>query len=332
MDSLESKKLALVRILQILEKHSDESHPLLQADIARHLERDYGLVIERKAIGRNLSLLKEAGFYIESGRGGCYLAERSFTDAELRILIDGVLSSKYISKKYSKDLVEKLCGLSSKYFLSHVKHIHAINDFEKTENQSLFYYIDLVDEAIEQSKQIKIDYGKYGPDKKLHKTYTQTISPYQMILHNQRYYLMGWNEYWKTMGFYRLDHILKMSMTEDKLTPIKSLEGHQAGINYKELSTSFPYMFTDTPQWVEFIAEDYIIDQVIDWFGRDIQISRINEKQFKIKVKVSLKAMEHWAKQYAPHITVTSPPSLVQTVKDELMKAVEKYKEGKGTQ
>ena len=59
MDSLESKKLALIRILQILEKHSDESHPLLQAEIAEHLEREYGLVIERKAIGRNLSLLKE---------------------------------------------------------------------------------------------------------------------------------------------------------------------------------------------------------------------------------------------------------------------------------
>ena len=152
MESLEPKKLALIRIMQIFQKYSDYDHPLKQEDIARYLDKEYGIVIERKAVSRNISLLKEAGFEIESKRAGSYLEERDFTDAELRVLIDGVLSSKHITAKYSKDLIDKLCSLSNKYFRSHVKHIHTVGDWNKTENQSLFYNIEIVDEAIEEKK------------------------------------------------------------------------------------------------------------------------------------------------------------------------------------
>ena len=98
MNTLEPKKLALLRILQILEKHSDENHPLTQEDIARYLSKDYGIEIERKAIGRNITLLKEAGIEIEFiNKTGSYLS-RKFEDSELRLLIDGIRFSKYIKK------------------------------------------------------------------------------------------------------------------------------------------------------------------------------------------------------------------------------------------
>ena len=116
MNSLEPKKLALLRILQILEEYSDFDHPLKQEEIARYLEKDYGIEIERKAIGRNLSLLKEAGYDISSDRRGSYLESRNFEDSELRMLIDGVLASKYITAKHSKELIERLCSQANKYF------------------------------------------------------------------------------------------------------------------------------------------------------------------------------------------------------------------------
>ena len=196
MSSFEPKKLALIRILQILQKHSDFNHPLTHEDIGMMLENEYGIIIERKAVGRNLSLLKEAGFDIESKRNGSYLESRDFDDAELRMLIDGVLSSKYITANHSKDLIERFCGLSNRYFRSHIKNIYSVNDWSKTDNQALFLNIELVDEAIEQVRQIHYDYNKYGLDKKLHKSSYQRVSPYQLILHNQRYYLMGYSDYW----------------------------------------------------------------------------------------------------------------------------------------
>ncbi len=168
---------------------------------------------ERKAISRNISLLKEVGIDIESRRAGSYLECRDFEDSELHMLIDGVLSSKHITAKHSKDIIDRLCGLSNKYFRSNVKHIHSVNDWYKTDNQALFYNIELIDIAIEEGKQIHYDYNKYGVDKKLH-----NVSPYLMILHNQRYYLMEYSEYWGNMVFHRLDRITNMTVADKKAT------------------------------------------------------------------------------------------------------------------
>ena len=85
-------------------------------------------------------------------------------------------------------------------------------------------------------------------------------------------------------------------------------------------------MYTDKPECVEFIAEEFIIDQIIDWFGKDISISKYGENKLKVSVKVSPMAMEHWAMQYAGFITVTSPQTLVDKIKNRLKEASEKYK------
>lgn len=322
----QSKKPSLIRILQIFKTHSDYDHRLTHADIAEHLKNDYGIDIERKAVSRNISMLREAGYEIESTRSGSYLEEREFEDSELRMLIDGVLSSKYITAKHSRDLIEKLCGISSKYFRSHVKNIHSVNEWSKTDNQALFYNIELIDDAIERTKQITFDYNKYGIDKKLHKTTTHTASPYQLILRNQRYYLMALNEHWHNMAFYRVDHITNMTVTDEYRTPIDTIEGFESGINYRELSSALPYMYTDKPEYVEFIADINIIDQIVDWFGTEPRFTKVDDDKIKVVLKVSLKAMEYWAMQYINSVEITKPASLRETIRQNILSAQEKYK------
>lgn len=322
---LEPKKLALIRILQIFKQHSDFDHPLKQEDIAVILERDFGIVIERKAIGRNVSLLKEAGIPIESKHGGSYLEERDFEDSELKLLIDSVLSSKHITAKHSKDLIEKLSRLSNKYFKTHVKNIHSVSDWGKTDNLALFYNIEIVDEAIAKATQIKYCYNKYGIDKKLHKTSSHVVSPYSLVLHNQRYYLMAYHQGWKKVVFHRLDRITNMELTEKKATPIRTVEGYEKGINYKELSSALPYMFTDKKEQIEFIANASVVDQIIDWFGFDIRISKIDENKIKVVLKASPNAMFHWAMQYIEHVEVVLPQHLRSRIADTLKEASKKY-------
>ena len=159
MYSPESKKLALTRIKEIFETYSDFEHPLTQNDIAEHLDHDYGINIDRKTIGRNISLLKETGIEIESDHRGSYLGSRLFEDSELRMLIDGILCSKYITAKHSEDLIKRICGLSNIYFRSHIKNIFSVTDRCKTENPSLFYNIEVIDDAIEKNRQITFDYN-----------------------------------------------------------------------------------------------------------------------------------------------------------------------------
>jgi predicted DNA-binding transcriptional regulator YafY len=324
MDSLEPKKLALIRILQILQEHSDCDHLLTQDDIVNLLNKEYDLQVERKAVGRNLSLLKEAGFEVITSRQGSYLDGRPFENAELRLLIDSVLGSKHISPAYTKGLIEKLTGLSNKYFKSHIKNIYSINDWNKAQNADLFLNIELVDEAIENNTCVTFLYNKYGEDKKLHSTSRNLVSPYQMILHNQHYYLIAYNHKWQSMRYYRMDKITDMQLSDEKRVELRSVNGYENGINYKQISSYLPYMFTDKPERVEFLADKNIIDQVIDWFGYDIEIKSEGDK-FLITLTVSPNAMEYWAMQYLNFVELVSPQHLRDRLKENLAKATDKY-------
>ena len=327
MASLEPKKLALLRILQILQKHSDYEHPLTQEDIIKYLESEYGIEMERKAVGKNLADLRDAGIDIGSRRAGSYIESREFEDSELKLLIDGVLQSKHITARHSKDLIEKLCGLSNKYFRSHVKNVYSVNDWSKTENQALFYNIDVVDEAIATGKQVQYDYNKYGVDAKLHKSSFQRVSPYQLILHNQRYYLMGYSDYWGNMTFHRLDRISNMRIYDKPATLITNVKGYENGIDFKQIASTMPYMYTDKPERIEFIADEYIVDQIVDWFGKDIRMSTLpdDEKKIKVELVASPNAMEHWALQYLNYVVVTKPESLRIKILEALKAGTAKY-------
>ena len=337
-DSLEAKKLLIVRIMQILEYYSDVNHPLTQEDIINKLYEDYGIEAERKAIGRNIAILQDmferesmkktaTAIVIESDkRRGTFLDKRLFEDSELRLLIDGVLASKHISEKYSKDLIEKLSTLSNKYFKSNVKHVYSVKDWDKTENKALFWNIEIIDEAIEKCRQITFDYNKYGADKTLHKTSSHKASPYQLILHNQHYYLVFFNERWKKICHFRLDKITKIDITDEPMTPLRSIKGYENGLDYKKYATSLPYMFTDETERITFVCDECVIDQVVDWFGKNINVRAIGDKKYEVIVSASSNAMEYWAMQYLNYVEIKTPAELRARIKNNLQKAEEKYK------
>ena len=324
----ESKKLALIRIYQILKKHSDCDHPLTQQNIADKLQ-EYGIDIERKAISHNLSLLKEAGIQIESTRAGSYLDEREFEDSELRMLIDGVLSSRYITAKQSSAIIERLCALSNKFFKARIRHIQSVNDWVKSENKTIFYNIDVIDDAIEQGLQIEYDYNKYGADKKLHKSSQHKASPYQLVLHNQRYYLVSYNEKIETITYHRLDRITNIKLLSEKATPLNKLSGYEKGLDFKMISSSLPYMFNDKPQKIELLADNVGVDQIIDWFGTDVKFENRDrpDKRINVTLSSSANAMEYWALQYVKHVEIVSPPELRDKIKQTLTNGIKRYDE-----
>ncbi len=336
-DSFEAKKLIIVRIMQILEYYSDVNHPLTQEDIIKKLYDNYGMEVERKAVGRNIQLLQDmferdsmnksaTAIVIESDkRRGSYIDKRLFEDSELRLLIDGVLASKHIPEKYSRDLIEKLSSLSNKYFKTNVKHVYSVKDWDKTENKALFWNIEVIDEAIEKGKQITFDYNKYGADKKLHKTSSHTASPYQLILHNQHYYLVFFSEKWKNVSHFRLDKITNIEVTNNQITPLRSIVGYENGIDYKKYATAFPYLYIDKVERIVFVCDEEVVDQVVDWFGKQINIADIGDKKYEVTVTASNDAMEYWAMQYLNHVEIKTPIALREKVKQNLKRANEKY-------
>ena len=154
------KKLLIMNILDILETHTDENHTLTQKEIVEILESKYDMAVDRKAVKRNLLNLIDLGYNIEyteavriNKKGEeeslytDWYMERAFSDSELRLLIDSLLFSKHIPHSQCKELIEKLSGLSNKYFKSRVNYISMISS-DMPENKQLFYTIDVLDEAM----------------------------------------------------------------------------------------------------------------------------------------------------------------------------------------
>lgn len=323
--SLEAKKTLIFRLYQVLYEYSDADRPLTQSKIIELLEKNYGIEAERKAIGRNVSYLMEMGIDIVGTPKGCYLAERHFEHSELRVLIDSILCSRHINPSHSGALIEKLIKFGGRNFKAHVKHVFSVNDWSKSENQEFFYNIDLIDEAIEKEVQITFDYNKYGIDKKLHKSKSHKVSPYQMILHNQRYFLMACHEKWQHIRYFRLDRITNIELSEETATPLRTIDGYENGIDYKRFSSALPYMFSDEPQSVTFsIDGEWMLDQIVDWFGFNFKTER-KDGQILITVNVSLDAMEYWAMQYLNNVEILSPGSLRKRIAKNVQKATEKY-------
>lgn len=325
--ALEAKKTLIMRIYQILEKYSDEEHPLTQPEIIEILRRDYDIECERKAVGRNVSYLKEMGYDIETDARGSYLATRRIEDAELRLLIDSVLSSRHINSTHSGQLIEKLIKLGGVNFKSNVKHVYSVKDWDKSQNQDFFLNVELADEAIEQNKKISFEYNRVGVDGKLRKGEVHTASPYQMLLHNQRYYLMLKDDKYDTVSYDRLDKMTGMRVLDEPALPLREIEGFKNGINYKELATSMPYMFSDKPQLITLRCANFMTDELYDWFGSGFNATQTDSAHFTVTVKASPRAMLYWALQYNDKVEVLAPKPLREEVIATLEATLAAYKE-----
>lgn len=342
------KNLLILQILEILKTYSDAYHPMKVSDIKARLEKDYEVVIDRKAIRRNLDNLISLGYNIEYDecarinkwgeeemvQTNWYL-EREFTDSELRLIIDSLLFSSQLPTNQCKNLIEKLQGLSNVYFKNKVKHV--INLPSNTpQNADLLYSIEVLDEAIEQNKQVEFTYCTYDTEKKLRPRLNDDgtlkkylVNPYQMVATNGKYYLIANVDKHDNVAHFRLDRIKDIVLKLQSRKPQNEVRGWECGLRLPEHMAEHLYMFSGESERVVFIAKKHLMNDLIDWFGKDIRISSDKTKQDEIQVetKVNLKAMKLWARQYGPYIKVISPQNLANEIKEELMQAVKNYEE-----
>jgi predicted DNA-binding transcriptional regulator YafY len=336
----QSKKMSVINILDILRKYSDENHTFSQADILAKLKSEYNMEINRKTVKSNLMNLIDYGYdilYSEAKRNGDetmltdFYLNRDFTDEELRILIDSLLFSKYIPYNQCKEIIEKLEGLSNVYFKYRVKHIQNLPE-NMSQNKEIIHTISVIDEAIEKGRQIKFSYVEYDTDKKLVSRKTKNnkekkylINPYQMVATNGRYYLICNYNRCSNISYYRVDRIANVELADTPIKPIQQVKGCENGLNLPQHMAEHIYMLSGESRMVIFRAKKNIISDIIDWFGKDITFSNETEDEVTVSVTVNVNAMKYWAMQYANHIRVLRPQSLVDSIKKDLKAALEKY-------
>ena len=127
------------------------------------------------------------------------------------------------------------------------------------------------------------------------------------------------------MRYYRMDRITNIEILDEPSTPLRSIKGFENGIDYKRFSQGMPYMFADEPQMIEFIADGWAIDQIVDWFGKDIRIEERQDGRFLVSLRASVNAMEYWAMQYMNAVEILSPIELRERIKKNVQIANEKY-------
>lgn len=322
---LEPKKTLIMRIYQVLENYSDENHPMKQQDVLDKLEADYGIECERKAVGRNISYLQEMGFDIEICGRGAYLASRHFENSELRLLIDSVLGSRHVNSQYSKQLIDKLASLGGKNFEGHVKHVYSVGDWGKTDNKELFLNIELIDEAIEKGKKIVFDYLKMGLDGERHRSSVRRATPYQLILHNQRYYLVMLDDKYGSISYLRVDKMSKMRVLKEDGIPLREVEGYKNGLDYSRFSSGLPYMFNDEQVTVKLKCKNFMADELGDWFGDGYTVAPLGKEHFVATVTASRQAMLYWTLQYNKNVEIISPEFMRDDIKRLLEDTLKLY-------
>lgn len=343
MYTAQPKKLLIMNILEILQRYTDEDHRLSQREIGEILEREYSVRADRKTIKRNLTDLIDAGYDLEysesirknrQGEDEVLLTDwylnRTFTDSELRLLIDGLLFSKHIPYSQCRELVQKLEGLSNQYFRSRTGYIRTLPN-DQPNNRQLFYTIEILDEAIRKKVQVAFRYLEYRADKRLHlrrnregQVREYIINPYQMAAVNGRYYLIcNYNKY-DNISNYRLDRITEIRLLNTPVKDRTKVRGLEQGLNLPQHMAEHIYMLAGESIPVTFRTSKVILNDVMDWFG---EISLFNETEDTVNaaVTVNREAMICWAMQYGRYVEVLGPSDLREEVKQAFIKALENY-------
>ena len=327
-------------ILDILRKHTDEDHTLDQKDIIELLRKEYGLEVERKAIRSNIVKLIEMDFpisYKETEREGNtiwsdYWLERDFTDSELRLMIDGILFSNHIPHKQRMKLVEKIEGLSSEYFKSHVRHIATLPDAGDS-NRQIFNNIAVLDEAIEKKRKVSFQYLDMDTDKKMlpkkeksGEIRTYVVSPYQMAAKDGKYYLICNRDQYDAISNYRIDRISDIKVTDERIRPFKELmNANGQDLNLGEYMREHIYMYSGGETRVRFRTVRRMVTDVVDIFGKDVRFEDVTDDYVTVSATVTEKAMIQFAQNYAPDVVILEPQRMVDEMRDWIKKVKKVY-------
>ncbi len=321
-----SKKMLNMLILEILKEYTDCDHRLTQKEIIDILYHKYGAKSDRRTISNNIQSLKEMGYEINTQRG-CYLMEREFDDAELRMLIDSVLFSKNLSVQQSKRLIEKLKGFGNRYFQAKVAHVCNLPYLCRTDNKHTMLVLDVLNDAIEAKKKVSFIYNRFGTDFKLHPRRNEPyiVNPYQLVANNGRYYLIGNYDKYDDVSHYRIDRITSIIMLSDPAKPKSKVKEFANGFNLPRHMAEHIYMYSGESVNVKFVADQEVMDELIDWFGRDFRIDEEIDGKIKVTLKCNEQAMKYWALQYGDCIEIKEPLRLREAVKAVAERMIKKY-------
>lgn len=317
-------KLRPLYLAKILYEQTDETHFLTTAQLIQILEEQYGVRSHRQTIKTEIELLRQFGLEIEevkSTQNRYNLFARRFDVPELKLLIDAVESSKFITAGKSKELVEKISSLASSHVSASLKRNVSCEGRIKPGNEKIYLIIDAINEAINANKQISFQYFQYNvrKEKKIKRNgESYVITPLHLVWNGDCYYMVGVYEYKQRLGSFRVDRIAKCPVIL-KDDGIPAPEGFDIDTY---INTTF-HMFNSPREEVELICDNEVMDSIIDRFGEEVTTYANDMTSFRALVNVAVSHVFYsWVFGFGGKVKIKGPDSVKEKYAAMLQAAV----------
>ncbi len=331
MNKENSRKIKLLKMWEILKSETDEEHPISTPDLIARLKQE-GIDVDRKILYADIDLLNQNGYEVLTERGRSnqyYVEDRTFNQPEVRILMDAVQSSAFITEKKTSELLDKIATLAGSERGTVLKENITKFSTVKGNNETIYYSVDTIIGAIKKKRKIGFYYSdhnakgervfrmdKEDPTKKR----LYLVNPVCTVIDNGQYYLVCYDDkHDGALANYRIDRMDKVELINERITPNPKLNAEKN--KRKQFS-----MFSGDPKTVVFEADGNMIELLLDEFGKGIKIRPLENGRLRCTVDVQQSPMFiNWCCSFGKRLTVISPPSTIQMIKEHLTQTLEQY-------
>lgn len=326
------QKLKILYLAQLLMERSDEKHPLTTKDIIRYLESQ-GIHAERKSIYDDINALQTFGMDIVTIRerpGGYYLASRQFELPELKLLVDAVQASRFVTVKKSRELISKLEALTSRSEAGQLHRQVVVAKRGKSSNEQIYYNVDKIYTAMAADRDIRFQYFEWSVQKEMvprKNGACYEVSPWLLTWEDENYYLIAYDRAAGILKYYRVDKMLHLTVCET------AREGQDAfdALDIAEFSKKTFGMFAGNEVVVTLQCDDSLTGVMIDRFGLDVPMRPAGAGQLRVYVKVAVsRQFFGWLTGLGSNVEIISPADVREQYQQSLKKILKLYSDSKG--
>lgn len=323
-----NQKFKLYRLAQIMLEKTDEEHFITMPEILKDLEA-YEITADRKSIYNDLKDLEQLGIEVEGepvgNRYHYHVVSREFELPELKLLVDAIQSSKFITERKSNALIKKLEKLVSKYDAQKLQRQVYVSGRIKTMNESIYYNVDAIHNAITENRKIKFQYFQWNVKKEMelrHEGAFYHISPWGLSWDHENYYLVGYDSKEEKIKYYRVDKMLKVQMLSEE----REGKEHFKKIDMAEYTRKSFSMFGGKERQVKLLVDNELAGVIIDRFGKDVIMIPAGDAQFAVNVNVQVSShFLGWIMSLGAGIKIVSPDDVVEQMRREIERLNSQY-------
>ena len=282
-------KPRILYLLRILEQYTDEEHPLTTKQLIDKLQDEYGISAHRTTLTKDIAALQEFGvdiITVHSTQSKYFIGSRKFELPELKLLIDAVESSRFITAKKSESLIRKIHTLTSQGQVSKLRRNNYVVDRIKPDNEQIYYIVDTINDAINEGKQISFQYYDYsGLKKKVLKNKGEIykLSPYKLIWSGDYYYVIGYSEKKGKVINFRVDRIaVAPTILSENAIPVPK------DFDLENFTKEVFFMFSGDEVEVDLQCDNSLMKTMIDRFGENVKTLAYDMTSFRLITEVSV--------------------------------------------